>query len=185
MATDRATNLSLVAPAWTRLLGFIGSAAFVAGGYFLISRPTTPGLLGLKAVLAGWLSIAVFGTAALLFAVQLVPRFRDRLVIGQDGFSASTIVRLKQYAWTDIVDRFAVWQVRRTKLVVFTSSREKRNLSRALTGHTSALPAHLGISAESLAALMNEQLQAARGRPAAPPRRYGDTRPAFGRKGVG
>jgi hypothetical protein len=185
MPTDRATSLTLVAPAWTRLLGVIGSAAFVAGGYFLISRPTMHGIFALKAVLVGWLCIAFFGTAALLCAIQLVPRFRDRLVIGQDGFSASTSFRLKNHAWADIVGRFAVWQFRRTKLVVFTTSRAKRNLNRALTGHTSSLPAHLGMSAESLAALMNQQLQAARGRPAAPPRRYADTPRAFGRKGVG
>jgi len=185
MPTDRATNLTLVAPAWTRLLGVIGSAAFVAGGCFMISRPTIHGIFGLRAALVGWLSIAFFGTAALLCAMQLVPRFRDRLVISRDGFSVSAIFRQKQYAWTDIVGSFATWQIRRTKFVVFTTSREKRNLSRALTGHTSALPPHLGMSAEGLAALMNEQLQAARGRPAAPPRRYAYTPPAFGRKGVG
>lgn len=53
MSTNRALDVTLVAPAWTRLLGFVGCAGFVALGYFLITRPTSHGVFGLKLLLAG------------------------------------------------------------------------------------------------------------------------------------
>lgn len=108
--------------------------------------------------------MVVFGAFGLLSAIQLVPRFRDRLILTEDGFAASRLLRLKQYAWSDIVGRFAVWKLRSTKCVVFNTAPGRRNLTQAVSGYNGYLPAHLGISAESLAALMNRHLDAARAR---------------------
>jgi hypothetical protein len=66
---------------------------------------------------------------------------------------------------------------------MFNIAPGKGNLTRAASGYDGYLPAHLGISAESLAALMNQHLEAARARFAAPPRRYVDAPRPFGGKG--
>lgn len=184
MPTNRVADVAFVAPAWTRLLGLVGSACFVVLGYFLVTHPANHGIFGLKALVAGWLSIIVFGVFGLLYAVQLIPRFRDRVIVTRDGFMTSRLLRLKQYAWSDIAGPFAVWQQRRTKHVVFNTATGKGNLTRVVSGHDGYLPVHLGISAEGLAALMNQHLEAARARLAVPPRQSADIPRRFGRKGL-
>ena len=70
-------------------------------------------------------------------------------------------------------------------MVMFNTAREKHNLSHAISGYNYALPAHLGMSVEALAALMNGRLEVARARFATPPRQDLHARRVFGRKGVG
>src|SRR4030095_5647313 len=67
------------------------SAAFVAGGIFMVSAGQE----------VGWLAIAFFGRGVVVFGLQLLPNCSD-VRVGPDGFTVRSLFRSHSCRWTDI-----------------------------------------------------------------------------------
>jgi hypothetical protein len=131
------------------------SAGFVASGALLVRVDD------LEADLAGWVLILFFGLGAIVFCLHLLPG-SAYLKLDPAGFTVCSLFRAHSYRWYE-VDSFEVGKFRRRKLVVFNFSNLHRGqefvrkLSSAIGGYEGALvPETYGLSAEELAATMNE-----------------------------
>ncbi|HKM61409.1 MAG TPA: PH domain-containing protein [Acidisphaera sp.] len=163
MMQEQAAPLTFTTPAWKCLLFACLSAGFVMVGWFLVAAADTTTFHGLKGYVAGWAAIIFFGPCGIVLALQIFPRFRQRLTVEEDGFEVRTWRGVRRYRWADVAGSFQIYKVRRTKLVVFDNAQAGRNLNTAFSGFNSSLPAQLGIPPEQLARLMNDRLTAARG----------------------
>jgi hypothetical protein len=160
---ERYAQVTFVTPLWKILLLACGGAGFVLLGLTMIAHADTTTIYGLKLYVVGWASVIFFGLAFCAALLQIFPRFRNRLTIGPDGFETANWRGEKRYRWDDVAGTFAVWKMRRTKLVVFDSKRAGRNLNTQVSGRNSSLPGPFNIPAEALSQLMNDRLSASRG----------------------
>lgn len=109
-------------PSRTKVMGrLLLSAAFVAGGIFMVSAGQQ----------MGWLAIAFFGLGVVVFALQLLPNC-NYVRVGPDGFTVRSLFRSHSCRWSD-VGAFKVAQLARQQMVVFSFAnhyRGPRRLSR-------------------------------------------------------
>ena len=109
-------------PSPIRVVGFLLlSAAFVAGGIFMVSAGQE----------VGWLAIAFFGLGVVVFALQLLPNC-SYVRLGPEGFTVRRLFRSHSCRWSD-VGAFKVAELGRQQMVVFSFAphyRGPRRLSR-------------------------------------------------------
>lgn len=157
-----AADFSVPATLRPRRLKFVGllvvSLVFVAGASFLLASP------GASAATA-WFGLVFFGACAVVFAVLLLPG-ASYLQIGHDGFTVCTLFRKQFYPWTSI-NRFTADRQFYRQVVALTFERDAptppmRQLNRNLVGYDGMLPDTYGMSATTLADLLNDALSRAR-----------------------
>jgi hypothetical protein len=107
-----------------------------------------------------WIGIFVFGSNAIVFGVLLLPR-SAYLKLDQTGFTICSLFQALTIGWHE-VDAFRVDTDRGRKLVVFDFSKLHqgqefaRKFGSAMVGYEAGLPDNYGLSAEELAATLNE-----------------------------
>src|SRR5713101_7930664 len=84
------------------------SAAFVAGGIFMVSAGQQ----------VGWLPIFFFGLGVLVFGLQLLPNC-SYVRVGPEGFTVCSLFRSHSCRWSD-VGVFKVAQLGPKQMVVFS-----------------------------------------------------------------
>jgi hypothetical protein len=135
------------------LLFMTSSAGFVAGGALMV-REGDP---------MGWAGILFFGAGVIVFCVLLLPG-SAYLKLDPAGFTVCSLFRAHSTRWYE-VNSFEVGRIGGRKLVVFNFSNLHRGqgfarkLSSAIGGYEGALPETYGLSAEDLAAMMNDWRQ--------------------------
>ncbi len=143
------------------LLLLLSCAGLAAGA--LTARKSDP---------INWVGILLFGSGVIVFSLLLLPG-SAYLKLDSAGFTLCSLFRAHSTGWCE-VDSFQVGRIAGRKMVVFNFSnlhprqRVLRKLSSALSGYEAGLPeTYGGLSAEELAAMMNDWRERAR-RPAAP-----------------
>lgn len=156
-------------------LTIIGCMGFVLLGVLLV-RSGSAGEGGVDRVVAGWLSIIVFGA----FNVLAVPKSLrpDRLTLSPAGLRFDTFLGTAvNAAWSDL-SSFEIWSYRGARLVMFDVSRTRGSLvrfqgvNRLMSGYDVALPGGWPMSAEALAGILSDakaRWGASEPRPALPP----------------
>jgi hypothetical protein len=140
------------------LLSCIG---FVVGA--LTARKSDP--------IIGWFGILFFGSGVIIFGLLLLPG-SAYLKLDSAGFTFCTLFRAHSTCWYQ-VDSFQVARIAGRKMVVFNFSnlhpgqRVLRKLSSTVSGYEAGLPETYGLSAEELAAMLNDWRERAR-RPTVP-----------------
>ena len=143
------------------LLNMTLAAGFVAAGALTI-RKGDP---------RSWAAILFFGFGVIVFGLSLLPG-SAYLRLDPTGFTVCSLFRAHSTSWFE-VDSFEVARIRGRKLVVLKYSSLHRGqefvrkLAVAIGLHEGALPETYGLSAEELAAMMNDWRVRAR-RPAVP-----------------
>lgn len=113
-----------------------------------------------KNSLIGWIQILVFGSNAIVFGVLLLPG-SAYLKLDPAGFTICSLFQARKLGWHE-VDAFRVSTDRRRKLVVFNFSKLyqgqefARKLASTVSGYEAGLPDNYGLSAEELAATLNQ-----------------------------
>jgi len=106
----------------------------------------------------GWIEILVFGSNAIVFGVLLWSAY---LKLDPTGFAICSLFQARTLGWHE-VDAFRVDTDRGRKLVVFNFSKLHRGqefarkVASRLSGYEAGLPDNYGLSAEELAATLNE-----------------------------
>jgi hypothetical protein len=132
------------------LLLLIPSAGFVVSGVFMV-RAADP---------IGWAVVLLFGAGVVVFCLTLLPG-SAYLRLDPAGFTVCTLYRAHSTRWFE-VESFNVARIGSRKMVVFNFSdlhpgqEFVRKLSSAVSGYEAALPETYGLSAEELAAIMND-----------------------------
>jgi hypothetical protein len=127
-----------------------GSLAFVAGSLFVLDKEPVTGYLGLL----------FFGLCAVVGAVSLHPR-ASYLELTEQGFAFASLFRRASVPWRD-VQGFVTVRIQLNHMVGwnyvpgFQGAEAMRKASTALAGVQAALPDTYGMSAEALAALLND-----------------------------
>ncbi|MBZ5601760.1 MAG: hypothetical protein LAO79_05590 [Acidobacteriia bacterium] len=133
-------------PARGKLIaGLIGSAAFAAGGIFMVRD----GAAG------GWFVALFFAICAATFGAQMLPG-ASYLRLTRDGFIFCSVFRKSRwYRWAE-VSEFRI--ARGLGMIVFDVpfGGELRKWSRSLVGATDGLPDSYGMKPEKQCALLNE-----------------------------
>lgn len=145
-------------PSNRKLLGPLAlSLGFVGMGYLLLDRDP----------LAAWLCIGLFGLCAAVFILSLYPR-ASYLELTEEGFAMTVLFKRAFVPWS-AVEGFVPIRIQSSQMVVgwnyapgFERHRLMGRLSAALSGVQAALPENYGMSAEALAALLNERRVQAR-----------------------
>jgi hypothetical protein len=126
------------------------SAAFTAGGALMVKSGDP----------RGWWPFVFFALCAIISSVNLLPG-ASRLTLTRDGFATTSLYRTSFIPWSH-VQVFVAGKVGPNRGVVFDFSPEysaaarARSFSKALTGAEGALPDTYGLSAERLAAVLND-----------------------------
>jgi hypothetical protein len=134
------------------------SASLVAGGALTVQEGHPIGW-------AGWAAIFFFGSGVIVFCLLLLPG-SAYLKLDPAGFTVCSLFRVHSTRWYE-VDSFEVGTIAGRKLVVFNFSNLHRGqdfaraLASSISGHEGALPETYGLSAEELAAMMNDWRQRA------------------------
>ena len=142
------------------LVILIVCAGFVVGGALNVPKNSV----------LGWSEILFFGSNVIVFGVLLLPG-SAYLKLDPTGFTICTLFRARALGWHE-VDAFRVGTDRRRKLVVFDFSKLHqghelaRKFASTISGYEAGLPDTYGLSAEELAATMNEWREHASLRPA-------------------
>lgn len=130
----------------------VGSLAFVAGGGLMIrTDPAT-----------AHACIVFFGLCALVSAINLHPR-SSFLEVSAEGFTFANLFRRTFVPWGHVAE-FLPIAIHHNALVGwnyspgFDGQAAARKISAALSGVEAALPDTYGMSAEKLAAVLNEFL---------------------------
>ena len=132
------------------LVILIVCAGFVVSGTLNLS----------KSSLIGWAEIFFFGSNVIVFGVLLLPG-SAYLKLDPTGFTIGSLFRTRKLGWHE-VDAFRVGTDRRRKLVVFNFSKLHRGqqfarkFASTISGYEAGLTDTYGLSAEELAATMNE-----------------------------
>jgi hypothetical protein len=132
------------------LLILIVCAGFVVGGTLNVAKNS----------LIGWSEILFFGSNAIVFGGLLLPG-SAYLKLDPTGFTICSLFRAHTLGWHE-VDAFRVGTDRGRKLVVFDFSKLHqgqefvRKFASTISGYEAGLPDTYGLSAEELAATMNE-----------------------------
>ena len=135
------------------LLNMALAAGFVAAGDLMI-RKGDP---------RGWAGILFFGFGVIVYVLLLLPG-SAYLRLDPTGFTVCSLFRAHSTGWFE-VDSFEVARMRGRKLVVFNFSNLHRGqefvrkVAVAIGWHQGALPDTYGLSAEELAAIMNDWRQ--------------------------
>jgi hypothetical protein len=117
---------------------------------------------GVSGPLFAGIGIVGFGGGAIAFSLLLLPN-GAYLKLDSGGFTACSLFRTHRYRWLD-VERFEARRIGWRELVGFNLSKEHRSrqsaprLSWRVVGFDGGVPAY-GMSAQELAALMNEWRQ--------------------------
>ena len=136
---------------WRLLLLLSISASFVVLGTFLISEGELVG---------GWFCAGFFGLGVLIAIVSLLPG-SSYLDISSAGMEIRSLYRKWFVRWTDVQEFYPV-VISNRKMVAwdysptYTAQSMGRKISRGVSGVEAALPDTYGMSAESLATLLNE-----------------------------
>jgi hypothetical protein len=137
------------------LLAVIAGAALAANAAFELRT-------GVSGPFFAGIGIVFFGGGAIAFSSLLLPK-GAYLKLDSGGFTACWLFRTHRYRWSD-VDRFEVRRIGWREFVGFNLSKEPRSrqsaprLSWRVVGFDGGVPAY-GMSAQELAALMNEWRQ--------------------------
>ena len=136
---------------WRLLLLLAISAGFVALGVFLISSGER---------LGGWLCAGFFGLGVLVAIVSLLPG-SSYLDLSSNGIEIRALYRKWFVRWTDVQEFYPVVISNRRMVgwdysASYTAHSLGRKVSRGMSGIEAALPDTYGMSAESLATLLNE-----------------------------
>jgi hypothetical protein len=113
-----------------------------------------------KNSLIGWIEILAFGSNAIVFGVLLLPG-SSYLKLDPTGFTICSLFQARTIGWHE-VDAFRVGTDRGRKLVVFDFSNLHhgqefaRKFASTISGYEAGLPDTYGLSAEELAATLNE-----------------------------
>jgi hypothetical protein len=141
------------------LLLLVGSLVFFAGGVLNLDR-------GPVVRVVGWSTVVFFGLCAAVALLVLVPG-SAYLRLTPHGFDQRTLFRTHRQSWQD-VERFIAYASppSRVRLVGFVLAPgvtvrdgEAREWARENLGVDGALPDTYGMSADELAALMNQWLE--------------------------
>jgi hypothetical protein len=139
---------------WLRYIWLlIGSLVFVAEGVFLVTRGSW----------FGWAGILFFGLGMVVAGVSLLPG-SAYLRLDAAGFTMCALFKPHSYRWYE-VDSFKVGRLGTRKSVVFDYSRlhrgkeSLRKFNSRTFGFQGSLPDTYGMSAEKLAATLNEWRQ--------------------------
>jgi hypothetical protein len=125
-------------------------AAFTASGVLMIRSGEA----------LGWLEIALFGSGALVFWVQLLPG-GAYLRLDPAGFTVRSLYRTHTTSWYEVED-FATARISGRRTVVFNYSGlhrgqpRLRRLAAAISGYEAALQDTYGMKPAALAELMNQ-----------------------------
>ena len=136
---------------WRLLLLLAISSSFAALGIFLISRGEQ---------LGGWLCTVLFGLGALVAIVSLLPG-SSYLDLSSSGMEIRTLYRRWFVRWKDVHEFYPV-VISNRKMVgwdysaSYSAQSLGRKISRGMSGAEAGLPDTYGMSAESLARLLNE-----------------------------
>ncbi|MEO1131668.1 MAG: hypothetical protein AAFX40_03065 [Cyanobacteria bacterium J06639_1] len=123
---------------------------FVALGVFMI----------LDGDWRGWYVAIVFGLGSLMFAAILLPNCAY-LELSPEGLTVCSLYRVHRYTWQDI-EGFGVAAIALNSAVGFNFSgthstqNVATQIAAGLSGYEAALPDTYGMSAEALAAVLNE-----------------------------
>jgi hypothetical protein len=134
------------------LLLLLSCAGLVAGA--LAARKSDP---------INWVGILLFGSGVIVFGLLLLPG-SAYLKLDPAGFTVCSLFRPHSTCWYE-VDSFQVARIGGRKLVAFNYSNLHRGqefarkLSSAIAGYEGALTETYGLSAERLAAMMNDWRQ--------------------------
>jgi hypothetical protein len=137
------------------LLLLLSCAGLAAGA--LTARKSDP---------INWIGILLFGSGVIVFSLLLLPG-SAYLKLDSSGFTLCTLFRAHSTGWYE-VDSFQVGRIAGRKMVVFNFSNLHpgqgvlRKLSSAVSGYEAGLPETYGLSAEELAAMMNDWRERAR-----------------------
>jgi hypothetical protein len=135
------------------LLPLLSCAGLVVGA--LTVRKSDP--------IIGWVGILLFGSGAIVIGLLLLPG-SSYLKLDSDGFTVCSLYRAHSTSWYE-VDSFQVARIVGRKFVVFNFSNLHRGqeftrkLSSAIAGYDGGLPEIYELSAEQLAAMMNDWRQ--------------------------
>lgn len=137
------------------ILLFLGSTSFVIIGLFILK----------KEPVIGWIGIVFFGLCLIVSIIELIPG-SSHLKLTRDGFEMRHLFRSYHTPWVDVKGfrvGYITTRYMRKKMVMFdlsencTKYKTGRKLVRLLRGRVEACLADTyGMSAEKLAALMNE-----------------------------
>jgi hypothetical protein len=128
------------------LLMLVGSLAFVAAGFWMLSDYRV----------SGYACIIFFGLCALAFCVNLLPN-SSYLRLTREGFTICSTFRSRSIEWRH-VGTFGVTRIGTRKMVGWDPSHPVSKLGKAnrvMCGYASALPDTYGFKAEELAELLN------------------------------
>jgi len=136
---------------WRLLLLLAICAAFVVLGASLISK-------GEPSV--GWLCAGFFGLGVMIAIVSLLPG-SSYLDLSSTGFEIRSLYRKWFVRWTDVQEFYPVVISNRRMVgwdysAAYTAHSLGRKISRGMSGIEAGLPDTYGMSAESLASLLNE-----------------------------
>jgi hypothetical protein len=110
--------------------------------------------------LIGWIEIFFFGSNVIVFGAFLLPG-SAYLKLDPTGFTICSLFQARKLGWHE-VEAFRVSTDRRRKLVVFDFSNLHqgqefaRKLASTISGYEAGLTDNYGLSAEELAATLNE-----------------------------
>jgi uncharacterized membrane protein len=141
-------------------LVFLGSAAFVAGGFFMVNQSNSS-----SERFWAYLCIVFFGLCVLVGLIQFIPG-SSFLRLGPDGFTVRAMWRSTFYRWSD-VEQFGVTRIPPANQPVvgfdFSTNYPRRDqarvikrINRNLTGFEAALPDNYGWDCAELAAHLNQ-----------------------------
>ncbi len=145
----------------------IQAGLFVAVGLFIV-KYYKPGSAMPAALFVGRSAIIFFGAGGILVCVNFLPG-SSYLKLDQTGFTTCSAFRSHSFRWCE-VDSFEVGRILRVmgpRAVVFNFSRlhqgheSLRKFSSMISGYEGALADDYGMSAEKLAATLNEWRQRA------------------------
>ena len=136
---------------WRLLLLLAISAGFVGLGAFLISSGEP---------LVGWLCGGFFGFGVLVAIVSLLPG-SSYLDLSSTGFETRALYRKWFVRWTDVQEFYPVVIANRKMVgwdysASYTAHSLGRKISTGVSGVEAALPDTYGMSAETLATVLNE-----------------------------
>lgn len=137
-------------------LMLVVSVLFVACGIWMLPDE----------VIKGSFIIAFFGLCVMVFIVQLLPG-SSWLRLDENGFTYCALFRTHHVRWQD-VESFTLVRVGVNDLVGwnhvknYESADGGRQLNRALVGVDASLPDNYGMSANTLAELMNSYIRESR-----------------------
>jgi len=152
------------------------SLVFIGLGFLMVTGAIAfPGLLNIAVKVVGWFAMVFFGLGVPVALFQLLTG-KSYLLLTREGFEMRGIRKSRRIPWSE-VSAFAAWtlvnpvlallprgirDLGQPKMVMFDygpgveSHRRLRSVNQMLAGHDAGLADTYGLTAEELAALMND-----------------------------